>query len=53
MGVFTGCLAYYLYETHPRTARAPGESLRELVKWKTEGGKRIESGEMSGEGRSK
>jgi len=36
LGVFTGCLAYYLSETHPRTvaARPPGQTLKELVQWK-------------------
>ncbi|EPQ58030.1 hypothetical protein GLOTRDRAFT_36480 [Gloeophyllum trabeum ATCC 11539] len=34
LGVFTGLTAYYLYETHPRTAPPPGERLQELAKWK-------------------
>jgi len=34
LGIFTGCFAYYLYETNPRTARAPDERLTALVQWK-------------------
>jgi hypothetical protein len=47
LGIFTGCLAYYLYETHPRTVRAPGDRLADLVKWKMgqmEERRRVESG---------
>lgn len=32
LGVFTGALAYYLYETNPRTA--PDQKLIELTRWK-------------------
>jgi hypothetical protein len=34
LGIFTGVLAYYLYETHPRTAIPSDERLSELAKWK-------------------
>jgi hypothetical protein len=34
LGVFTGFLAYYLHETHPRTALQPEEKLSELLRWK-------------------
>ncbi|KAH7889368.1 hypothetical protein F5I97DRAFT_1843775 [Phlebopus sp. FC_14] len=34
LGVFTGCLAYYLYETHPRTALPPEQRLAALIEWK-------------------
>lgn len=34
LGVFTGVLAYRLYEGHPRTAPPPGQTLSELVQWK-------------------
>ncbi|KAJ4487874.1 hypothetical protein J3R30DRAFT_3281256, partial [Lentinula aciculospora] len=34
LGVFTGVLAYYLYETHPRTALPQKQRLLELVRWK-------------------
>ncbi|KAJ8078903.1 hypothetical protein PM082_013187 [Marasmius tenuissimus] len=34
LGVFSGVLAYYLYETHPRTALPHDQTLRELIKWK-------------------
>jgi hypothetical protein len=34
VGVFTGFLAYYLHETHPRTALHPEEKLSELLRWK-------------------
>ncbi|THH04180.1 hypothetical protein EW145_g5714 [Phellinidium pouzarii] len=34
LGVFTGALAFYLHEANPRTAPPPGESLRELARWK-------------------
>ncbi|KZT26522.1 hypothetical protein NEOLEDRAFT_1062828, partial [Neolentinus lepideus HHB14362 ss-1] len=34
LGVFTGILAYYLYETHPRTAPPPDQRLQELLRWK-------------------
>ncbi|KAF5373875.1 hypothetical protein D9758_000630 [Tetrapyrgos nigripes] len=36
LGVFTGFLAYYMYETHPRNAIPPGETLLELTRWKLE-----------------
>ena len=36
LGVFTGCLAYYLHETHPRTALPPDERLSALVRGKWE-----------------
>jgi hypothetical protein len=44
LGIFTGCLAYYLYETHPRTAMAPGNRLADLVKWKMAEQGRVEGG---------
>ncbi|KAG6336411.1 hypothetical protein ID866_2684 [Astraeus odoratus] len=34
LGVFTGCLAYYLYETNPRTALTSDQRLTALVQWK-------------------
>ncbi|KAF8798083.1 hypothetical protein BYT27DRAFT_7151866 [Phlegmacium glaucopus] len=34
LGVFTGFLAYYLHENHPRTALRPEEKLSELLRWK-------------------
>ncbi|KIJ69305.1 hypothetical protein HYDPIDRAFT_123629, partial [Hydnomerulius pinastri MD-312] len=34
LGVFTGCLAYYLYETNPRTALPPDQRLSTLAEWK-------------------
>jgi len=34
LGIFTGTLAYYLYETSPRTAIPQDERLTELLKWK-------------------
>ncbi|KAL7421033.1 hypothetical protein Q5752_003917 [Cryptotrichosporon argae] len=33
LGVFTGLLAYHLHETNPRSAPAPGHTLRELAVW--------------------
>ncbi|KAI0647059.1 hypothetical protein C8Q79DRAFT_1009207 [Trametes meyenii] len=34
LGVFTGVLAYTLYETHPRTAMPEELRLKSLLKWK-------------------
>ncbi|KAI9064442.1 hypothetical protein FKP32DRAFT_1591871 [Trametes sanguinea] len=34
LGVFTGVLAYYLYETHPRTAIPEEQRLTSLLKRK-------------------
>lgn len=34
LGVFTGLFAYYLYETHPRTAIPPDQRLAVLIQWK-------------------
>ncbi|KAG2157202.1 hypothetical protein DEU56DRAFT_763456 [Suillus clintonianus] len=34
LGIFTGCFAYYLHETHPRTAPPPDKALATLVQWK-------------------
>jgi len=34
LSVFTGVLAYRLYESNPRTAVPPDQTLSELVKWK-------------------
>lgn len=34
LGVFSGILAYYLNETHPRTARPPEQKLLPLLRWK-------------------
>jgi hypothetical protein len=34
VGLFTGVLAFYLHETHPRTARPQEERLVELLRWK-------------------
>ncbi|KAH9180652.1 hypothetical protein EDB89DRAFT_1807182, partial [Lactarius sanguifluus] len=36
LGIFTGALAYYLYETNPRTAPSPEEKLDSLIRWKVE-----------------
>ncbi|KAG1754661.1 hypothetical protein EDB19DRAFT_1667570 [Suillus lakei] len=30
LGIFTGCFAYYLHETHPRTAPPPDKQLGAL-----------------------
>ncbi|KAJ3758440.1 hypothetical protein EV360DRAFT_43912, partial [Lentinula raphanica] len=34
LGVFTGFLAYYLHENHPRTALPQEQRLTELIRWK-------------------
>jgi len=34
IGVFTGVLGYYLYETNPRAAISPDQRLHQLVRWK-------------------
>ncbi|KAF9484723.1 hypothetical protein BDN70DRAFT_825252 [Pholiota conissans] len=34
VGAFTGVLAFYLHETHPRTARPEEERLFQLLQWK-------------------
>lgn len=34
LGVFTGVLAYYMYEKHPRNALPPDQKLSELFRWK-------------------
>ncbi|KAL4067945.1 hypothetical protein J3A83DRAFT_4255297 [Scleroderma citrinum] len=34
LGVFTGCLAYHLNETNPRTALPPDQRLMSLIQWK-------------------
>ena len=34
LGIFTGILAYQLHENNPRSAPAPGHTLRELVGWR-------------------
>ncbi|EGN93255.1 hypothetical protein SERLA73DRAFT_78863 [Serpula lacrymans var. lacrymans S7.3] len=34
LGVFTGCLAYYLYETNPRNTLPSDRRLAPLVQWK-------------------
>ena len=34
LGVFTGVFAYYLYETHPRSAISENERLMTLARWK-------------------
>lgn len=47
LGVFTGCLAYYLYETHPRTALPPSQRLSVLVQWKWEKWKREREARLS------
>lgn len=36
MGIFTGALAFYLYEINPRTAPEPEQKLENLVRWKIE-----------------
>lgn len=36
LGIFTGALAFYLYEINPRTAPAPEQKLENLVRWKIE-----------------
>lgn len=34
LGIFTGVLAYYLYEGHPRSAISEEDRLMPLVRWK-------------------
>lgn len=34
LGIFTGCLAYCLYETNPRTSLPADQRLAALVQWK-------------------
>ncbi|KAI0283007.1 hypothetical protein BGY98DRAFT_1058333 [Russula aff. rugulosa BPL654] len=34
LGIFTGALAFYLYEINPRTAPEPEQRLENLVRWK-------------------
>lgn len=34
LGIFTGALAYYLYESNPRTAPPLDQRLSELAQWK-------------------
>ena len=34
LGVFTGIVAYYLYENNPRTAVPPDQKLDVLLRWK-------------------
>ncbi|KAF8077879.1 hypothetical protein FPV67DRAFT_1405104 [Lyophyllum atratum] len=34
LGVFTGLFAYYLHETHPRSALEPDVRLSALLRWK-------------------
>lgn len=34
LGVFSGVLAFYMNETHPRTARPPEQRLLPLLRWK-------------------
>ncbi|KAN0123764.1 hypothetical protein V8E52_002254 [Russula decolorans] len=36
LGIFTGALAFYLYEINPRTAPVPEQKLENLVRWKIE-----------------
>ncbi|KAI0810969.1 hypothetical protein BC629DRAFT_1589710 [Irpex lacteus] len=36
LGVFTGVLAYHLYEINPRNNFAERDRLLELIKWKQE-----------------
>lgn len=36
MGIFTGALAFYLYEINPRTAPEPEQKLENLLRWKIE-----------------
>lgn len=36
LGIFTGALAFYLYEINPRTAPEPEQKLENLVRWKIE-----------------
>jgi Non-classical export protein 1 len=36
LGIFTGALAFYLYEINPRTAPEPEQRLENLVRWKIE-----------------
>ncbi|TFK54786.1 hypothetical protein OE88DRAFT_1653275 [Heliocybe sulcata] len=47
LGVFTGVLAYYLYETHPRTAPPPDQRLQKLVRWKLSKWRREREGTLS------
>ncbi|PFH54290.1 hypothetical protein AMATHDRAFT_135410 [Amanita thiersii Skay4041] len=34
LGIFSGFLAYYLHETHPRTTLPPEQKLLPLLRWK-------------------
>jgi len=36
LAIFTGALAFYLYEVNPRTAPEPEQRLESLVRWKIE-----------------
>jgi len=36
LGIFTGALAFYLYEINPRTAPEQEQKLDNLVRWKIE-----------------
>ena len=47
LGIFTGFFAYYLYETNPRTARAPDERLTALLQWKWTKWKRDREAKLS------
>ncbi|KAK7693493.1 hypothetical protein QCA50_003061 [Cerrena zonata] len=40
LGVCTGIFAYYLYESHPRTALPEQDRLLPLLKWKLEKGRK-------------
>lgn len=47
LGVFTGVLAYYLYETNPRTAPPPDQRLLPLVQWKLDQRKKAKAASLA------
>ncbi|KZT09516.1 uncharacterized protein LAESUDRAFT_646231 [Laetiporus sulphureus 93-53] len=34
LGIFTGVFAYYLYESHPRSAIEPEDKLNAVIAWR-------------------
>ncbi|KAF9535276.1 hypothetical protein CPB83DRAFT_841504 [Crepidotus variabilis] len=49
LGIFTGVFAFYLHETHPRTARPEDQRLLALLRWKYESYQQKKQGELQGE----
>jgi len=47
LGIFTGVLAFYLHETHPRTARPENDRLMHLLRWKYEKYQQRKMGQLS------